>query len=159
MIIETTSTSLPGALPVGGLVREIDTGIIRRRVDEIQWVEVGRRFRLSRVAGARLPDGVMNVARPSKWGNPWIIEESPGRELPWTVVNRLWPTRAEFKTKDEARAFAVTRHRVALLSGAAFLRVTVDDVRREMTSYRVACWCHFAEVCHGDTYLEVLLLP
>lgn len=158
MIVTATSTDLPGALPVGGIVRETDTGIFRQRVDETTWTEVARRFRLSRAAGARLPEGVTNVARPSKWGNPWKLEHLAGRELPWTVICRMWPVRAEFKTEDQARGFAVQRHRVALRNGSGLIRVSLEDVLRELVpSPRVACWCHFDELCHGDNYLEVIV--
>lgn len=159
-MITATSTTLPGALPIGELVRETDTGIIRRRTAETTWLEVGRRYRLSRTAGFRLPEGVTNVARPGKWGNPWVIEHLKRDEMPWTVTNRTWPVRAEFATEDEARGFAVERHGLALSrvsSLSHILKVTVDDVLREIgPDPRVACWCHLEDLCHGDNLLEVI---
>lgn len=72
--------------------------------------------------------GAVNVARPSKWGNPhdW-------REL--------------------GNAEAVRRYREDLLAGR--LRVTVEDVRRELAGRSVCCYCDTNAPCHGDVLLEI----
>ena len=70
------------------------------------------------------------VARPSRWGNPFVV----GVDGP-------------------DRASCVARYRSALLGGE--LRVGVDDVRRELAGRDVACWCPLDEPCHGDVLLEL----
>ena len=86
-----------------------------------------QRYQRSRRKGARLPDGVVVVTRPTKWGNPHPL--SVGR--------------------DEA----VRRYRDDLIAGR--LAVTVDDVQRELGGRDVACYCALADPCHGDILLEV----
>lgn len=36
-----------------------------------------------------------------------------------------------------------------------FLKVTVDDVRRELAGRDLACWCEPGSPCHADVLLEV----
>jgi len=48
---------------------------------------------------------------------------------------------------------AIARYRDDLLAGR--LRITVDDVRRELRGRDVACWCAPGRPCHGDVLLEV----
>ena len=86
-----------------------------------------RRFQRSRRKGARLPAGTVVVSRPTKWGNPHPV--ALGR--------------------DEA----VRRYRDDLLAGR--LRVSVDDVRRELGGKDLACYCPLDEACHADVLIEI----
>lgn len=36
-----------------------------------------------------------------------------------------------------------------------FLKVTVDDIQRELRGHDLACWCPLDAVCHADVLLEV----
>ncbi len=36
-----------------------------------------------------------------------------------------------------------------------FLKVTVDDIRREMAGKNLACWCKPGDACHADVLLEI----
>ena len=91
-----------------------------------------RRIQLSRRRGWRKPAGAVVVARPSRWGNPFVIGE--GR------------TRAE----------AVDQFEQALVAGdRAVLGFTVDDVRRELAGRDLACWCPLDERCHADVLLRI----
>jgi len=67
------------------------------------------------------------VSRPTKWGNPHPV--ALGR--------------------DEA----VRRYRDDLLAGR--LRVSVDDVRRELGGKDLACYCPLDEACHADVLIEI----
>jgi hypothetical protein len=84
---------------------------------------------LSRKRGWRKPAGVVVVARPSRWGNPFKI--GPGR----------------------SRAEAVELYEQALLEGGA-LPFTVTDVQRELAGRDLACWCPLDEPCHADVLLR-----
>lgn len=86
-----------------------------------------RRFQRSRRKGARLPDGVIVVTRPTKWGNPHPL--------------------------NLGRAEAVRRYREDLLAGR--LPVSVEDVRRELRGRDLACYCPLDGPCHADVLLEV----
>jgi hypothetical protein len=86
-----------------------------------------RRYQRSRRKGARLPAGVIVVTRPSKWGNPHPL--------------------------DIGRDESIRRYRDDLLAGR--LKVTVDDVRRELRGRDLACYCPLDVVCHADVLLEI----
>lgn len=89
--------------------------------------EVPRRYQRSRRKGAHLPAGVVVVTRPTKWGNPHPL--------------------------SLGRAEAVRRYRDDLVAGR--LRVTVDDVRRELRGRDLACYCPLGEPCHADVLIEI----
>jgi Domain of unknown function (DUF4326) len=76
-----------------------------------------------------VPAGAVRVTRPGRWGNPHKI----GADCPPEV--------------------AVARFRADLYAGR--LRVTVDDVRRELAGRDLACWCPLDRPCHADVLLEV----
>ena len=86
-----------------------------------------RRLQRSRRKGARLPAGTVVVSRPTKWGNPHPLALGRGE--------------------------AVRRYRDDLLSGR--LRVSVDDVRRELGGKDLACYCPLHEACHADVLIEI----
>ena len=95
-----------------------------------------RRVQLSRRRGWRKPVGAIVVARPSKWGNPYVVRA--GR----------------------TRAAAVAQFEQALLQGdRSSLTFTSDDVRRELAGLDVACWCPLDEPCHGDVLLRLANAP
>ena len=89
-----------------------------------------RRVRLRRTKGWRKPAGAVVVARPSRWGTPYV--EGAGG---WT------------------RAEAVAAFHEDLLAGR--LRVTVQDARHELRGRELACWCPLDQPCHADVLLEV----
>jgi hypothetical protein len=84
---------------------------------------------LSRAKGWRKPAGVVVVARPSRWGNPFRLGV------------------------DGDRATCVARYRAALARGE--LGFTEDDVHRELAGRDLACWCPLGEACHADVLLDV----
>ena len=85
-----------------------------------------RRYQRSRRKGARLPDGVVVVTRPTKWGNPHPLELG--------------------------RAEAVRRYEQDLVGGR--LAVTVADAERELRGRDLACYCPLDEPCHADVLLR-----
>jgi len=87
-----------------------------------------RRLKLSRQKGARLPQGAVVVARPTKWGNPYRPDKM---------------TRAE----------AVANYRRDLLAGK--LKMSVADARRELAGHDLACWCSLDGPCHADVLIEI----
>lgn len=153
MIVTASSDALPDALPIGGLVRETDTGILRRRTGELVWLEVARRIQLSRAAGWRMPEGTIKIDRSGKWGNPWKIERVGGL---WTVRHSLGTIRADFQTEEEARHFSVGEVRQTLLRPyRGGLTFTVGDLLVELRGRNLGCWCGLDVECHGDVLLEL----
>jgi hypothetical protein len=76
-----------------------------------------------------VPAGAVRITRPSRWGNPHEV----GPDCPPDA--------------------AVARFRVDLYAGR--LRVTVEDVRRDLAGRDLACWCPPDRPCHGDVLVEV----
>jgi hypothetical protein len=85
------------------------------------------RIQLRRSKGWRKPEGAVVVTRPSRWGNPFRIEE--GRSA----------------------AHAVERYRLWLLDQPEF----VAQVRAELAGRDLACWCRLGAPCHAEVLLEV----
>ena len=85
-----------------------------------------QRIQLSRKKGWRLPANTVNVARPSKWGNPFRVERYGRREAARLYRNMLHASRLS------------------------------DDARRDLRGKDLACWCPFdGEPCHADALLEI----
>lgn len=101
-----------------------------------------QRIQLRRTKGWRIPPNTVVVSRPSKWGNPYVMSDYPAG-----MSTRL------------KRELAV-RHYRQLLNGALdmparTLPFTVEDVRRELRSKNLACWCPIGSCCHADILLEI----
>ncbi len=95
------------------------------------------RIQLSRTKGWRKPEGAVVVARPSQWGNPFVVEVAP-------------PHRAR---RRAAQQRAVDLYRRALLHGQ--LEVVPLQVVRELAGRDLACWCPLDQPCHADVLLEL----
>lgn len=78
-----------------------------------------------------MPAGTVVVSRPTKWGSPHPL--------------------------GLGRAEAVARYRRDLVDGR--LRVTVDDVRRELGGRDLACYCPLDAPCHADVLIEIANYP
>ena len=86
------------------------------------------RVQLSRQKGWKMPPNTVKVSRPGKWGNPFLV----GKE--YTVFE------------------AVNQFENALILGK--LKITVEDVRREIKGKNLACWCA-SSPCHADVLLRI----
>jgi hypothetical protein len=108
-----------------------------------------KRIQLSRKRGYRKPEGAVVVSRPGRWGNPYALasyqfESAVGHALPWDEAN--------------ARAMALRDFEHALRVG--MLKVTVEDVKRELCGKDLACWCGIIShdeyvACHADVLLSI----
>src|SRR4051812_6131954 len=90
-----------------------------------------KRIQLSRKKGWRLPAGVIVVARPTRWGNPFHAKK-PG---------------------PESRAVAVARYRKWLFSPAG--KNTLMAAKEVLAGRDLACWCPLDGPCHADVLIEV----
>ena len=82
----------------------------------------------------------MYVGRPSRWGNPWVVD----------------PARATTPATNNARAtpaecVRLFRDWAELTSPPGW----IDAVRAELTGRDLACWCPLAQPCHADVLLEL----
>lgn len=88
------------------------------------------RVQLSRKKGWKLPPGSVVVARPTKWGNPFVLgtPEVPDRE---TAV-RLF--KEYLRGKPEL----------------------VAEARAHLRGKHLACWCPLDKPCHADVWLDIV---
>jgi hypothetical protein len=99
-----------------------------------------KRIQLSRRKGWRLPPNSVNVARPTKWGNPFIIGTHGTHDECIALYRRL-----------------IDGKKVAAGDPAA-LRATQAQVSvhiQELRGCNLACWCPLDATCHADVLLEL----
>lgn len=145
------------------------------------------RIQLQRKRGWRLPAGAVSVARPTKWGNPFVVGKALARvpaalgDGDWEYEGRISAAgmRHDYFHPDgrvtvchvrlmtlpeiiETYERALTgNHTPAMgMTGARFLKVTVDDVRRELAGKTLACWCPLPtpgepDLCHAAVLLGI----
>lgn len=98
-----------------------------------------RRIQLRRARGWRKPADTVVVARPSVWGNPYIIGADGDRA---TCVRRF---RELLTSRDGPNTTAVE---------SAVLEVVRQHLS-ELRGKNLACWCPLDEPCHADVLLEL----
>lgn len=120
-----------------------------------------KRIQLRRTKGWRKPAGTVVVSRPSKWGNPYVIETRDGYEGRFIVRDaRTGDVLCVCGTKEEARRDATFLFRDELATRENLLRFTVEDVRRELRDKDLACWCPLPaqgeeDHCHAAVLLRI----
>ena len=84
------------------------------------------RIQRTRKKGFKLPENSIYVGRPTKWGNPYSVEEY-GREK------------------------AVQLYREYLNNNAAKRQA----IKEQLKGKNLACWCSLNCACHADMLLEI----
>lgn len=92
------------------------------------------------------PDAVV-VARPSKWGNPYRVEQNLTRQ------GAVW----RFRDLVEQCDHAGTPYALGFTRGAEgiWTREIVSTIRAELVGKDLACWCKTTDPCHADVLLEL----
>ncbi|MBA3053620.1 MAG: DUF4326 domain-containing protein [Sphingomonadales bacterium] len=102
-----------------------------------------RRIRLSRARGWRLPDNAVNVARPGRWGNPFVVGQDGTRLQCAAKFALLAGGFIAFSDQPDPDAQLALWRRI----------------RRDVTSLAgkdLACWCALdGGGCHGDVLLHL----
>jgi hypothetical protein len=88
-----------------------------------------KRIQMKRTKGWRKPEGVVYVGRPTRWGNPFHVEEL-GRE---EAMRR-------FRTLFDPKHKGGPKYPLA-------------DIK-ELRGKDLACWCRMNVECHADILLE-----
>ena len=106
-----------------------------------------KRIQRKRTKGWRMPEGAVYVGRPTRWGNPFIID---GTGVFSRDTDDWW-------TATDARQCAVDMF--ALHTGPLGLYEynddTLVDLRRELAGKDLACWCALDQPCHADVLLRI----
>jgi Domain of unknown function (DUF4326) len=95
------------------------------------------RIQLKRTKGWCMPANTVKVDRSTKWGNPFKVDYKG--MTPELAVQSFKNVLAEFGEY--------------LISSR--VKVTIDDIKRELRGKNLACWCKLSEVCHADVLLEI----
>lgn len=108
------------------------------------------RIQLSRKKGFKLPPNTINVARPTKWGNPFKVTDNVGLQV------------SDWKYCD-SRSSAVSNFRLmaaGVWSSLLNCYPTKEQIRKELRGKNLACWCPLPapgkpDVCHASILLEI----
>jgi len=102
-----------------------------------------KRVQLSRRRGFKLPPNTVNVARPSRWGNPFIVGKHGTREQ-CVKLFRLMCGGLLCISVDSDCADAQQR----------FMKWAKANIWR-LRGKDLACWCRLdGKPCHADVLLE-----
>ncbi len=93
-------------------------------------------FNLQQHSGATNGLKAVNVARPTKWGNPYKVGDHPFGD------KRCKPMTAQ----DAVERFEVRNCRWADFGSA---------IVRELRGKNLACWCRLDAPCHADVLLKI----
>lgn len=108
------------------------------------------RIQLRRSKGWRKPVDAVVVARPSRWGNPCRWVPQPTLDLETMTRSPADPT--------EARRLSVIGF-VAMLTDPDARAInnypSDEEIRRELASRDLACWCPLPDPCHADVLLAI----
>jgi len=119
----------------------------RRTAAEATVAEAGgpRRIQRRRTRGWRMPDGAVYVGRPTRWGNPFTLDDVRGRIGP--------------ATDDEVRERCVSLFRDFLNGGSPAWMPWTPELRARrryildhlhlLAGRDLACWCPPGP-CHAD---------
>lgn len=100
-----------------------------------------QRVQLSRRKGWRMPPNTVNVARPTKWGNPFRVGDR-------VQVDPSFPLAVCFSQQQAVDAFrGYCEHNI----GRGF----VAAIRVELRGKNLACWCKLDKPCHADVLLDL----
>lgn len=101
-----------------------------------------QRLRLSRAKGWRKPEGAVVVARPTPWGNPFVVGQDGTAAECVHLFALLCGGFVCFSCKAEPEAQAAfTRHAKKHL--------------HELRGHDLLCWCRAGQPCHADVLLEL----
>lgn len=92
-----------------------------------------KRIQLSRKKGWKMPPNTVLVSRPSRWGNPFVIQFDPHPGYS--------PQNAEE---------AVKMYRAHVDKGLMRIKI-----RNELRGKNLACFCKIGQPCHADVLLEI----
>lgn len=115
------------------------------------------RVQLRRTKGWRMPENTVSVARPGKWGNPFLVKDC-GQDASIASFRNAMdgifsPMTLEHLTKEGfERAYASLGRWVRRL-GLGINRK--EQAQYELRGKNLACWCPLDQPCHADVLLEL----
>lgn len=110
-------------------------------------MSAAERIQLRRTKGWRKPANTVVVARPSKWGNPYRIDD----------YRKDWPDSddVELRRMMVSDFRGLVEGRWDRLDPPPPVYPSVDEIRAELAGKNLACWCPVRQPCHADVLLEI----
>lgn len=99
-----------------------------------------------------MPSDAVYVGRPSKWGNPFSVDnfiDCPGDEAHLRSVQEFRTFLNEDWDSDEEEQWAM-EFQSKLVARFDWMREHI----RELRGKRLACGCSLSEACHADVLAE-----
>lgn len=90
------------------------------------------------------PENTVSVARPTKWGNPFLLGD----------VGRSFPS----LTTAQRQGFVVNQFKDLLASPRLREKhgyPSLAEIRTELAGKNLACYCPIGTPCHADVLIEV----
>lgn len=119
-----------------------------------------QRLQLSRKKGFRLPLLAKSVARPSRWGNPFVVwRNGDWYADTWDLASKRMGSAVKCADNLTARRIAAEAYRSALDAGWKMLP-TKEEIRHALRGLDLACWCPLPEPgeidwCHARVLLDI----
>ena len=101
--------------------------------------------RIRHIRDWRKPEGVVNITRPGKWGNEYVLRCADKKQDLYYVQNIKTGYVSSAMPKREAAAHAAKMFAECQLPG-----MDADELRGK----DVMCWCRTDWPCHGDPLLK-----
>jgi hypothetical protein len=126
-----------------------------------------QRIQLRRTKGWRKPEGAVVVSRPSRWGNPFAVQEcksAPCRadRLPvrhWHIYDPgAGALSLSYPTREMAVATAVDWFHEGVFDNDGDRYEYLprrDQIVSDLAGKDLACWCPLDQPCHADVLLEL----
>ncbi|MCL4715487.1 MAG: DUF4326 domain-containing protein [Hyphomonadaceae bacterium] len=105
-----------------------------------------RRIQLSRKKGWRLPENTVVVARPTKWGNPYRVDNA-------AMLHPEHRRNAAQSAVDAYRGWLMWEQPQPRLVMKDPPRIT--DIIAALRGKNLACWCPPDQACHADVLLKI----
>ncbi len=103
-----------------------------------------------------MPEGAVYVGRPTKWGNPFVINEVVTRNKCLRLY-RAWLTGTFTERSIEkiiGQGVTVEKQPLPMLKYLMW-RGWVRNHIHELRGKDLACWCPLDQPCHADVLLEL----
>lgn len=116
---------------------------------------VPRRIQLRRTKGWRLPADTMNVARPTKWGNPFTA----ARAIEMGYAMPAGANRFVVECFREWLTPGLYSDRWWMGPESDAKKAAMRDGLAELRGKNLACWCALDAPCHADVLLDLANTP
>lgn len=125
------------------------------------------RIQLKRVKDWKLPVNARLVSRPSRWGNPFRVNDGSVIGRPWfTLKERRIDAGVSSYWFDEVLYSSHSSHADAIVHAVELFRMHCSVLRRDrpedylawlapIRCRDLACWCSIDKPCHADVLLEL----